>query len=290
MRKSQILEFVGDKITDKDVYNPTAPFQDRGVTYLAARVESRNEEIDSEVLFFRERDGIWYSDPDTPVFHLQDPFINRINNELIFGGVKYPVNGNSWQTWFYRGADLMNLKKFAQGPVGMKDIRLVELHDGRVGVFTRPMGSIGGRGKIGFAIADSLEHLNDFDWYGADLIQGQFSDDEWGGVNEAHLLRDGMIGVLGHFATFTIDQSGEMRKHYKSAAFTYDYSNMKASPIKIIAERSDFPDGDAKRSPELDDIVISGGLVDTADGKKELYAGLSDVNCGKIEIDNPFNG
>lgn len=288
MKKAQFLKFGGDKVTNKDVYNPTAPFQDRGSTYFAARVESRPIETDSQVLFFVERNGVCYHDSITPIFPLQDPFVTRIGTELIFGGVRFPVNGDSWQTYFYRGQDLLSLKKFAEGPVGMKDIRLVELHDSSIGVFTRPMGIIGGRGKIGFTIINSLERLNDLNWYGADLIEGQFSDVEWGGVNEAHLLRGGLIGALGHFATFTIDESGSMRKHYKSIVFTYDYFKMQASPITVLAQRLDFPAGEAKRSPELDDIVISGGLHMLENGKVELYVGLSDVNCGVIELNNPF--
>jgi len=288
MEKARFLKFGGDKVANKDVYNPTAPFQDRGITYFAARVESRPIETDSKVLFFVEKDEICYHDPITPIFPLQDPFITRINKELIFGGVRFPVNGNSWQTYFYRGPDLLSLKKFAKGPIGMKDIRLIELHDGKIGVFTRPMGIIGGRGKIGFTIIDSPECLNDLDWYGADLIEDQFSDDEWGGVNEAYLLQEGLIGALGHFATFTIDKSGSMNKHYKSIIFTYNYFKMQASPITVLTRRLDFPTGEAKRSPELDDIVLSGGLHMLENGKAELYVGLSDVNCGVIEINNPF--
>ena len=288
MNKARFLKFSGDEVANNDVYNPTAPFQDRGISYLAARVESRSIETDSRVLFFVEKDGVFYHDPITPIFPLQDPFITRIDGELIFGGVRFPINEDSWQTFFYRGSDLLSLKKFAEGPVGMKDIRLVELHDGSIGVITRPMGIIGGRGKIGFTIISSLEELNDLDWYGADLIDGQFSDDEWGGVNEAHLLKEGLIGALGHFATFTYDEAGHLRKHYKSMIFTYDYFKKQASPMTVIARRSDFPAGEGKRSPELDDIVISGGLHWLKNGKAKLYVGLSDVNCAVIEINNPF--
>jgi hypothetical protein len=288
MNSAQFLRFGGNEVANKDVYNPTAPFLDRGITYLAARVESRAIETDSHVLFFVERDEVYYCDPITPIFPLQDPFVTRIDKELIFGGVSFPVNENSWQTYFYRGPDLLNLDKFAEGPVGMKDIRLVELHDGSVGVFTRPMGPIGGRGKIGFTIIDSLERLNDLDWYGANLIEGQFSGDEWGGVNEAHLLGEGSIGVVGHFAYFTFNDAKNLRKHYKSIIFNYDYFKMQASPMKVLTTRFDFPAGEAKRSPELDDIVISGGIYGLKNEKVKLYVGLSDVNCGLIEIDNPF--
>ena len=50
-------------------------------------------------------------------------------------------NALHWRTRFYRGQH-QNLVPFAQGPDGMKDIRLVELPDGDIGVFTRPQGEV----------------------------------------------------------------------------------------------------------------------------------------------------
>ena len=46
----------------------------------------------------------------------------------------------SWVTQFYRGINIDSLCHFASGPGTMKDIRMIELQDGRVGVFTRPAG------------------------------------------------------------------------------------------------------------------------------------------------------
>ena len=43
-----------------------------------------------------------------------------------------------WVTVFYRGADPANIEEFAKGPEHMKDIRLIELPDNKIGVFTRP--------------------------------------------------------------------------------------------------------------------------------------------------------
>jgi hypothetical protein len=49
---------------------------------------------------------------------------------------------------------------FAVGPQWMKDIRLVELADRRIGVFTRPKGEyFGGQAEIGFTIIDNLDDL-----------------------------------------------------------------------------------------------------------------------------------
>ena len=138
----------------------------------------------------------------------------------------------------------------------MKDIRLIELTDGRVGVFTRPQGARGGRGQIGFTIIDSLAELNEQTFIDAEVLQNQFVPEEWGGANEAHLLKNGHVGVLGHIACF--DPSGN--KHYYSMVFSINPETCETTPIKMIAVRSDFPRGPGKR-PELEDVIFSGGLI-----------------------------
>ena len=165
----------------------------------------------------------------------------------------------------------------------MKDIRLVELPNDKVGVFTRPQGEIGGRGTIGFCTINSLEELNAKKINSADLLNNQFLDEEWGGVNEVHLLENNLLGVLGHIAAF--DQ--EDNRHYYPMSFALNYSTEKASDIKIIAQRSDLPEGPAKRE-DLKDVLFSGGLVRKDTGLAELYLGVSDVEAYKLEIEDPF--
>ncbi len=283
-----LLRFIGPEVEGLDVYNPTAPFSDRGELVLAARVESRGSETDSQVRFFNPSGQAWECIPDTPELPLQDPFYTRIHGELILGGVRYPVGEGQWETWFYRGEDIYSLTRFAAGPRGMKDVRPVELSDGRIGVLTRPQGEVGGRGKIGFLTLDTLDDLEEADLYHAPLIEGQFSEAAWGGVNEPQLLDDGRIGCLGHAAEFRRLPGGEEVKHYRSVSFIYDPATHSATPLQTLAERGDFPKGEAKRSPELDDIVISGGLLRHPDGYADLYVGLSDAQCGRIHIKDPF--
>jgi hypothetical protein len=177
------------------------------------------------------------------------------------------------------------LKPFFKGPDGMKDIRLVELQDGSVGVFTRPQGAKGGRGKIGFARVVSLDALTEAVIDDAPLLEGQFAEGEWGGVNEAHLLQDGRIGVLGHTACF--DEAGD--RHYYPMAFLFDPRDASFTEMNIIAERSRFLPGPSKR-PDLQDVVFSGGLVRRENGSATLYAGISDADAQTLSIDDPFAG
>jgi len=273
---------------DRDVYNITAPFRDGDVEIIAGRVESRDSEM-SEVLFFVQRDREWEVATGFAQFPLQDPFVSRVNGELIFGGVRVITDPNdperivSWVTDFYRGASVRELRHFVTGPAGMKDIRLVELPDGQVGVFTRPSGVVGGRGQIGYTTVPNLDDLTAQQMTDAPLIDSQFHPDEWGGSNEAHRLKNGMVGVLGHIAMFGENNS----KHYYPITFVLNPHTLETSGMKIIAERIDFPEGSAK-SPDLTDVLFSGGILRRDDGMAELYVGVSDAEAHRIVVPDPF--
>jgi hypothetical protein len=279
------LDFNG--VGEKDVYNITAPFEDEEETVIAGRVESRDSEH-SEVIFFVRRGEQWIPKEGAPIFSLQDPFYTRIGGELVFGGVEvfpHPASEQvlSWRTVFYKGANIHRLEKFFIGPDGMKDLRLIELLDGSIGVLTRPQGDKGGRGKIGFVRIPSLEHLTLEVIHEAPVLDGLFMEEEWGGANEAHLLSNGLIGVLGHIARF--DEEGN--RHYYPMVFALDPRTGEHSDIRLIAARADFLEGPAKR-PDLADVVFSGGLVRKKDGTADLYAGVSDAEAQRISMQDPF--
>lgn len=269
-----------------DVYNITAPFQTAGRTVIAARVEKRDSEK-SQIGFFEERDGAWYLIPVAPRLQLQDPFFTFIGQELVVGGVEiFEVeHGLQWRTAFLRGGDIFSLKPFFEGPMGMKDIRLSELPDGRIGIFTRPQGAVGGRGTIGYIEADSLDHLSIELLEKATLLEGMFHPLDWGGANETIRLPNGEIGVLSHVACFDNDQPSGNR-HYYASTFIFDPKSRRFRDFKIIASRDRFGPGPAKR-PDLVDVVFSSGLV-FKDGKTTLYAGVSDAEAHWLEIDDPF--
>jgi hypothetical protein len=274
-------------IGEKDVYNITAPFADKGELVIAGRVESRDSEH-SNVYFFVERNGEWVPRTGSPVFELQDPFFTRIAGELVLGGVQifpHPTleGALGWRTVFYKGKTISSLQEFAKGPDGMKDLRLVELKDGSIGVLTRPQGEKGGRGKIGWTRISSLEELTIDVINEAPLLQGQFIEEQWGGANEPHLLANGLIGVLGHIASFDKEEN----RHYYPTVFALNPETGEFSDMELIATRSDFLPGPAKR-PDLLDVVFSGGLVRKSDGTADFYAGISDAEAQKITIKDPF--
>lgn len=271
---------------DYDVYNITAPFEVNGVLMLAGRVEPRDSE-DSHVIIFRQNGNEWVPLENVPPLHLQDPFITFVNGQLVLGGVEifhqeYQEN-LSWRTVFYRGSDCCNLKRFAAGPDGMKDIRLKQLPDGDLLLFTRPQGVKGGRGKIGCTRLKNLEELTPSVIAEAPLIPDHFMADEWGGVNEIHILKNNIVGLLSHIACF--DNAGS--RHYYSSCFAMNYETRKCSNMKIIACRDQFPSGPAKR-PDIEDVLFSGGLIRHQNGTATLYCGVSDAEAHQILMPDPF--
>lgn len=275
-------------VGSRDVYNITAPFEDDGEQVIAGRVEHRDSER-SEVMFFVNRRGEWVPRRGAPVFGLQDPFFSFVQGELVVGGVEVYFDANdphyvtSWRTVFYRGPRISGLKPFAKGPLTMKDIRLVDLKNGKIGVFTRPMLVEGARAMIGYTEIDDLSELTEEVVDRADLLRHQFLSDEWGGANEAHLLSNGKIGVLGHIARM---ENNNIR-HYYPMVFSLDPAQRRHSPVRIIASRDMFPDGPAKR-PDLQDVLFSGGIVRMDDGNACMYTGVSDAEAHIIVIPDPF--
>jgi hypothetical protein len=284
--ETQALEF--DRVNGRDVYNITAPFRFNGKMLLIGRVEKRDTEFSEIVVFENVHFNKWTPCFTHPAFQgLQDPCVTWAGDELVLGGVRYPVpmeqGGIGYAMDFYRGSSLEGLHHFLSGPLGMKDIRFKQLPDGQVAIFSRPQGAVGGRGEIGFTIAASWAAVTAEMIVNAPLFTGQLLKEEWAGVNEVHLLANGQLGVLGHIACF----DGQGNRHYYPMAFAVDQKTRQPSAIRIIARRTFFPPGSSKR-PDLVDVVFSGGIVRNDNGTVSLYAGTSDTAAAVVKLPDPF--
>jgi len=287
IKRAKKLNFIG--VDNRDVYNITAPFKIRRTNYILGRVEPREHEEETKTIFFRRprHSYTWHIDETCPIFDLQDPFVFRFRNTIILGGVEViqraVKKGLSYRTVFFKGKDIHNLKKLSPGPWGMKGIRFIELPNAKIGVFTRPQGKRGRRGKIGFEIIDSLQKLTPRTLSRADIIKNLFARGEWGGVNEVHLLSNDKLGVLGHIAQF----SRSKKRYYYPIVFMFNYETKEVSGLKIITTRSDLPKGEAKRD-DLYNVIYPGGLVRNKHGIAKLYAGLADAESYEITMKDPF--
>lgn len=283
------LTFLG--VDGMDVYNTSHAFEWDGEIWIAGRVERRKDEIASVRLFRRVSEYTYEAAlPDVEFRQFQDPFVTVINGELVLGGVQidtnplHPTEIINWRTCFFKGKHLENLKLFAVGPNKMKDIRLGQMLDGRIAVFTRPIWGEPAVGRIGFTIINALDELCEQIIEDAPTAATHFSEREWGGVNQVISLADGRLGILGHIAYRTEQKT----LHYHVMSYIHDpFTNSHTAP-KILLSRSMLPPGDFKR-PELTDVLFTGGIADITGEKTYLYTGVSDCETWCVELNPLFN-
>ena len=281
-----------------DVYNISIPFLWDGKRYLFGRVERREEWARSWVRLFEETgQDEWTVVKDSMIYTLEDPYITVIGDELVMGGTHVQYERGKYSTffgYFFRGTDIHDLYYFTTGPNKMKDIRLVSLSDGKIGVFSRPRGAemrgkYGSESMIGFTVVDTLEQLTADVIENAPYIYGIFGEGEWGGVNQAYLLDSGKVGVIGHISYRDKDENGGEVKVYLNMAFVFDPITRESSNLHLIGSRPCYPPGPAKM-PHLVDCVFTSGIVMRPDGKADLYSGIGDCQAVRITIDYPFEG
>lgn len=289
--ESSILTFTG--VEGFDVYNTSIPFCYQGKTYLFGRVERRSKWACSFTrLFENTGKDCWALVEDAPWYQLEDPYISIIGDNLVLGGTHVVYQKSDIQTYygyFYKGTDIKDLYYYTTGPDYMKDIRLVSLADGRIGVFSRPrneeiLKKYQCESMIGFSIIDSLEDLSAEVIANAPYIENFFGEGEWGGCNQCYLLENGKIGVIGHKCYKDTEKNQSV---YMNIAFVFDPETRQVSEEQIIGTRCCYPEGPAKKE-NLRDCAFSSGIVMRKDGKADLYSGIGDCHEGRIAIPYPF--
>lgn len=278
-----------------DVYNCSIPFSWGGEEYLFGRVEPHDKWVASVTMLFRRtgRDE-WTRVLEFGTLELEDPFVAWIRDELVVGGTrvrKMAGKVDSYRSAFYRdhGNGPMHLEYFTSGPEFMKDVRLVELYDGRIGVFSRPRDEMvrrryGSESVIGFTVIDDLDGLTPEAIENARVIDGILGRGEWGGCNQAYRLSDGNVLVAGHLCcSGSPATNGVPRQIYCNAAFEFNPNTREASRVRIVATRRMYPAQEPKE-PHLDDCVFTSGFVFNDDGTCDIYSGLCDAAEGRIRV------
>lgn len=265
-----------------DVYNCSQLFEHDGHRFMYGRVEKRGDWINSHTRLFVEVGRDSFAAVVNSQYPLEDPFVSQIGGEWVLGGTHVRKAGGQLAGYwgdFYRGSDLTQLRYFTSGPDGMKDIRLVSLADGQIGVFSRPRQT---NAMVGFTVIKTLAMLTPDTIAAAQPVAGLFAEGEWGGVNQAYLLADGHLGVLSHRA-YAADGS----QHYSAWCFEFDPITRAVRHYHCVAQRADFPAGAAKLA-RLTDVVFPSGMVDRHDGQVDLYCGLNDVEEARKTMPYPF--
>lgn len=279
-----------------DVYNCSLPFTGKdGQRYIYGRVEKRNEWANSTVVLFRcVGQDVYEKVPESMVYQLEDPYVQRIGGELVLGGTHVRKKRGDIETYygyFYRG-DESRMTYFTTGPDYMKDIRLIGLPDGKIGVFSRPRQGVysgGAQSQIGFTVIDNLDTLDAQVIENAPYLSGLFGAGEWGGVNQAYLLESGRIGVIGHMSYDDVTPDGAPLQVYVNTAFLLNAQAGTVTEPIIIGTAACYPPFTPKVA-KLADCVFSSGILPRPDGKVDLYSGVGDTCEGRITVDDPFAG
>lgn len=287
--ESALLKFEG--VDGYDVYNTSIPFEWEGKTYIYGRVERRNEWARSWVKLFEKTGKDTFTlKPNSMIYQLEDPYVSFIDGQIVMGGTHPRYSKGKPETYygyFYKGTNLEDLYYFTTGPDFMKDIRLVELRDKRIGVFSRPRNEeikrkYGSESIIGFTVINNLDELS------ADLIEkakpidNLYKEGEWGGCNQCYCLSDRLIGVIGHHCFMDKDMPV-----YMNVAFIFDIEKHRIIDFKIIGTSKCYPKVPAKIYITSDSAFTS-GIVMREDGLVDLYSGVNDTSEGRITIDDPF--
>src|SRR3989344_4979671 len=199
MTDKGIILSVNDVPEGKDVYNPAVLMLDNKLV-VWGREESRATPTDATVRTF------WLpQNPGTTLEPLADAYIFRgengrtqedpcaaiIQGQLVIGVVEVewsPTGKTEWmghklksfRMRFYAGSDWRHLEPFAEGPLGMKDIRLVDLGKDGIGVYARP------KPDIGFTVIPSLNALTPEVITEAPALPIPHDEDEWIGTNAVY--------------------------------------------------------------------------------------------------------
>ena len=293
--ESHLLTFHG--VEGYDVYNCSVPIQWHNQEYIYGRVEKREKWASSITRLFRKTGHDEYTVvPDSMIYPLEDPFVTVIHGELILGGTHVQKKNGEIDTfygYFYRGKDPEHLEYYTTGPANMKDIRLVEMKNGRIGVFSRPRGKhireeYGSESLIGWTVISTLEELNASLIASAEPIQRVFGNGEWGGCNQCYLLQDGKIGVIGH-KSFHEPRDGTDIQVYMNVSFVLDPETATISEEMVIGTAGCYTGWEPK-VPYLADCTFASGIIIREDNKADLYAGVGDTCEGRLVIENPFAG
>jgi hypothetical protein len=318
----------GQEITELTAYNAAQPVYDvhydpdsgKPFFTLAVRMERRDDESESTVECFRAASAfsdVWdyvgdVGEKKFPVIKGQDPSITKIGKQLLLGVVEVQTvtddSENSkqliWNMAFYQGPSIPELQLIAKGPVGMKDVRPVEIPSGQIVTFTRPQNigneELGGLGQIGEITTDSFDEIKDPEvLQTAPLINTRFiSGKQWGGINYGVALNDGRIGVIGHIAEFNNEDpeylnSKDRPKIYSPFKGIYNRVSRQIEDVELLAEADEFRNRDGSpiipKTPLLKDVAFGTAITEPdEDGNVRLILGVGDsVSCYKT-IKDPF--
>jgi hypothetical protein len=239
----------------------------------------------------------------------EDPSLTRINRRTTRGNIEKiwllsvvdaqphqdrPDVVKSLRTRIFAGVTLDALEQVAEGPEGMKDIRIFQASDPRYStqlhVYGRPQPR-SYSGLVTYAPVSGIERLNEQVIDQAEVIDEELypvGSNTWGGVNDGFQLTPYSNILAMHDAHLTgINGNG---RHYEAVARVHNFIDGTIHDIGVIATSRDFrssaepeqivvKDDDAV---DLSDVVFTGGGYNGS--FRYMTAGVCDGNFGLMTL------
>ena len=229
----------------------------------------------------------------------EDPALTRILRTLPSGAIESawllscvdarpfkdrPNMVETLVTKFYAGRRLDELELVAEGPPWMKDIRVSQLPDGRLGVYGRPQPTGNYSGNISYTEVPNLSHLTPEAIANASIIDETLfpvGSGLWGGVNDvirADTSDASIALLLAHRARRT-GENGNGR-NYEAVIYKHNVTKRTVVELGILATADQFPAGAVKADETVDTSGVAfpgGGYNGTL---SHMTIGVSDANVG----------
>jgi hypothetical protein len=240
---------------------------------------------------------------DAPEFTGEDASITRAKRKLGNGVIEtvwllsfvnvvpHPIRKNevlSLRTDFYAAKDLNKLEKFAEGPVGEKDIRSGSadgfLETERLTIGRPQLPDVKDNGNISQVKVKGLDRLDTAAIANAPIIDEDLypvGSGVWGGVNDVIRVGRYQYELFSHRA-WRVGHTGEGR-HYESVLYGYDSRDNRVVELGVLATAANFPGGVVKddKVVDLTDVVFSGGY----NGRLDIATfGVGDGNIGLAHV------
>lgn len=207
----------------------------------------------------------------------EDPALTRINRRLGSGAIEtvwllscvdaqpcpdQPDKVKTLRTKFFAGSKLDGLEHIADGPEGMKDIRVSQSFGSTaLHIYGRPQphGSSGNITHRTIAGIEDLtaEAISDAPFIDEDLLP--IGSGVWGGVNDVISLDPDRNVLIAHRAWRTgKDNTG---RHYESVLYGHNMREKSITDLGVLATADMFPTGKIKddKAVDLSDVVFAGG-------------------------------
>lgn len=270
------VSFVGKDANQ--ILSTTASFEINQETFMIASIKDSNQ-FSKLVLLKKDTGFLYHVEEDLNIFNVNYPHLAMIHNQYVLEGV-LRIDENNKQSCLYVGPNLKSLELKVVFPPFIKSVRVFE-YSNKIHAFYTVSGQNYGTGKIAHAAYNSFDEMKQSSFNNIQVFSNHFISGESGGINDIHILQNGLIGIVGHI-TYTDSYDTE---HSYPCAFAFNIDNNKSTKLKIILEKSSLNLSSTKKY--FTDKIHTSGLIRRANNRASLYI-ETDQKIYSIIFDDPF--